>query len=477
MKKSHQSYLRRIIGKAIAESNLTSLTDKVLEVKTPSSGIYQMMRDIVCDARFYSVLDKDAFWKTYGTYKIGCFVDSISAKAWEENVALTMLKEDFLNNWMTTHMMPISEERRNEIEADIRLNILSEDGVGMPDPDDRDGTTLGIINLGNGIKDSTNRTGEPTDGLPTNLRDYMEDATGGTTPELQNDGHKADARFLKGIDPSIAKLAEKIGRRSVDIQKIHGKFKPAPKSDISGVTVGNDLNSLLPSELALLASQSSERIFLDRYVRKELQTFSSVSAPKSEKTKRGPIYICIDTSGSMVGEPECLAKTLALAISVVAQKDHRPVCIFNYSGNLSFFVLKDLDLQRKNLLRFLSDSYGGSNDENKLFRFLFGRLPGLSIYKKIVNEHKGADMLVISDFLWNRIEKDISELIDSARGKGMRIFSVGITSCKTVRMFDNDEESKEYSRMSSGYRSGMQFYLKSDFRYKYDEGRLKEDFR
>lgn len=477
MKKSHRSYLRRIIGKAIAESNLTSLTDKVLEVKTPSSGIYQMMRDIVCDARFYSVLDKDAFWKTYGTYKIGCFVDSISAKAWEENVALTMLKEDFLNNWMTTHMMPISEERRNEIEADIRLNILSEDGVGMPDPDDRDGTTIGIINLGNGIKDSTNRTGEPTDGLPTNLRDYMEDANGGTTPELQNDGHEADARFLEGIDPTIAKLAEKIGRRSVDIQKIHGKFKPAPKSDISGVTVGNDLNSLLPSELALLASQSSERIFLDRYVRKKLQTFSSVSAPKSEKTKRGPIYICIDTSGSMVGEPECLAKTLALAISVVAQKDHRPVCIFNYSGNLSFFVLKDLDLQRKNLLRFLSDSYGGGNDENKLFRFLFGRLPGLSIYKKIVNEHKGADMLVISDFLWNRIEKDISELIDSARGKGMRIFSVGITSCKTVRMFDNDEESKEYSRMSSGYRSGMQFYLKSDFRYKYDEGRLKEDFR
>lgn len=477
MKKSHQTYLRRIIGKAIAERNLTSLTDKVLEVKTPSSGIYQMLRDIVCDARFYSVIDKDAFWKTYGTYKIGCFVDSISSEEWKDNIALTMLKEDFLNDWMTTHMMPLSEDRRKEKEAEVRLNILSDDDVGMPDPDESDGTTLGVINLGNGIKDSTNRTGEPTEGLPTNLRDYMEDAPGGTTPELKNDGHNADVRFLEGIDPSITKLAEKIGRRSVEIQKIHGKFRPAPKSDISGVTVGNDLNSLLPSELALLATPCSERIFLDRYVRKKLQTFSSVSAPKSEKSKRGPIYICIDTSGSMVGEPECLAKTLALAISIVAQKDHRPVCIFNYSGNLSFFVLKDLELQRKNLLLFLSDSYGGGNDENKLFRFLFRRMPCLSCYKDFVDEHKGADMLVISDFLWNRIEKDISEFIDSARRKGMRIFSVGITSDETVRMFENDEERREYFRKSSGYSSGLQFYLKSDFRYTYYEGRLKEDFR
>lgn len=277
MKKSHLDYLRRIIGKAISERNREELTDDVLRMKAPSTGIHQMVRDIVCDARFYSVLDSDSFWKTYGTYRIGAFIDSIPAWKWEEEEPLTMLKEDFLNEWMARHMIAFSEEERREIEADIRLKTQPDTGVGMPDPDSHDGSGLGEINLGDGIKDSTNRTGEPSEGLPPNLKDYMEDARGGNSPGLENHGHQADARFLARTHPSIVRLAEMIGRRGRQKMEGSGRFRCASKSDISGVTVGNDLNSLLPCEVALLATPEAERIFLDRFSRKRLQVFSSAS--------------------------------------------------------------------------------------------------------------------------------------------------------------------------------------------------------
>ncbi|MDE7345305.1 MAG: hypothetical protein K2N48_01015 [Muribaculaceae bacterium] len=478
MNKSHLTYIRRIIGRAIAEENHTALIESILSIKTPSSGIYQVIRDIVCDARFYSVIDNDNFWKSYGTYKIKQFIDSLTPNEIDAEEALTMLKEDFLNEWMASHMMPLSSARRMEIEAEIRINMLHDAGVGLPDPDENDGLSLGVINLGEGIKDSTNRTGEPAKGLPTLLKDYMDDAKGGTSPGLHNDGHQADVRFLDSIDPEIVRLAEMIGRHYGDTEPLRGRFRPAPKSDISGISVSSDLNSLLPIETALLASPESEKIFLDRYVRKKLQTFSSVSASPGEREKKGPIYLCIDTSGSMTGEPEEFAKTLALAIAIIAQREKRHLLIVNYSDSISFFVLRNLVVQRKKLMGFLSDSYGGGNDENKLFRFLFERLPNTKGYVDFSIDMRGADLLVISDFLWDRIESVTATRIDTARSNGLRIFSVGIDQEeKGFSLFEKEPILLEESRTVGGYRSGQHFYLKSDFRYRYRIGRLNQDLR
>lgn len=451
MKKSQLSYLHRILANAISERNLDSLTESVADIKSPSSAIYQLMRDIVCDARFYSVIDNDMFWKTYGGFRIGRFIDHLPPEVWESTESLTLRKEDFLNSWMASHILPMDKARREEIERDIRLGIFTDDSTGLPDPDDHDGNSLGVINLGYGIKDTTHRTGEPAEGLPPNIKDYMDDAGCGSSPGLHNDGHRAEAHFLERTDRSIVMLAQKIGHRG-RTEKTNGKFRTAPKSDISGVTSGDDLNSLLPIELSLFASDSTEKIFLDRYVRKKLQVFSSVSKSRVEKQENGPIYLCIDTSGSMVDEPEILAKTLALAISITAQKDHRPVCIFNYSDSISFFVLKDIRRQRRKLLRFLSESYGGGNDENKLFRFIFSRMPKTARYRNVTNDLKGADMLIISDFEWDRPEQDTLKLLEEARSKGMRIFT-----------------------LSTGYNHEQGYMpIKSDFDYRYEEGKIKE---
>lgn len=470
MKKSHQAYLRRLIGKAIAERNSDDLTENVLKIKSPDTETYRLIRDIVCDSRFYSVTDEDAFWKTYGSYRIGRFLDSITPEEWEAEETLTLRKEEFLNVWMTANMIPLTPERRAEIEADIRIRMIDEEGNGIPDPDDHEGKSLGVINLGNGIKDRTEQTGLLLDSLPPNIKKYMDDAQGSNSQGVRNDGHTAEARFLNSIDPSLSRLAEIIGRHGGEYIATTGKFRPASKSDISGVTDGNDLNSLLPTELALLASTETEKVFLDRYARKRLQVFSSVSRTKGElMEKRGPIFICIDTSGSMVGQPEETAKTLALTISIIAQNEKRPVCIFNYSDDLSFFVLKDLKRQRMNLMRFLSGSYGGGNDENKLLGFIFGVMPKKARYRDVAYDMKGADMLVISDFRWIGVEPPNSELLLKARKKGMRIFSVGIGIDQYSTSYSGDEGLSSSIRLS-----GLRFFNNSDQKFRFEDGVIKE---
>ena len=93
MKKSHVAYLRRLIGKAISTHDRDEVTDEILRIKAPATEMHQMIRDIVCDVRFYSVLDSDAFWKGYGAFSIAGFIDSIPQDQWREEESRTLLKE------------------------------------------------------------------------------------------------------------------------------------------------------------------------------------------------------------------------------------------------------------------------------------------------------------------------------------------------------------------------------------------------
>lgn len=54
----------------------------------------------------------------------------------------------------------------------------------------------------------------------------------------------AEALFLQRLDSAIVELAKRIGRGSEDAGCISGKFQTASRSDISGITVGNDENQL-----------------------------------------------------------------------------------------------------------------------------------------------------------------------------------------------------------------------------------------
>ena len=97
---------------------MLEIVGKIRAGKTP---VYQMIRDIVCDSRFYCVVEDDLFWKNYATTVIRHFIDSLSSEDWENEERRTGKKEDFLNAWLSKHFFPLSVEEKRIIAESMQL--------------------------------------------------------------------------------------------------------------------------------------------------------------------------------------------------------------------------------------------------------------------------------------------------------------------------------------------------------------------
>lgn len=325
MKKQHFSYLRRAIGLATTVKGGARLLELVGSIKCAKTPVYQLIRDIVCDSRYYSVVENDLFWKKYSSAVISQFIDSMSDEDWLEEESRTGKKEDFLNDWLSKHLFLLSEGEKKKIMDKINPSNDTKENekLSLDEEMETAGMQLGR-EFEIGILDMTNSQSRQGEDLPDAINDYETEAKNNALG-LEEKSHETEAEYLKRLDPTILDLATKIGRRGGPLQEFKGRFQTASRSDICGVTIGNDLNFLLPTELAMLGNRTTENIFFHRYVQNRLQLFSSASSSvKGKKDKAGPIYICVDTSGSMTGEPEVAAKTLALAIAIVAQRYNRP---------------------------------------------------------------------------------------------------------------------------------------------------------
>ena len=232
-----------------------------------------------------------------------------------------------------------------------------------------------------------------------------------------------EARLLSRIPPSLKRLARMIGRTGGE-EWMEGKgFSKASKSDITGITIGNDLNSLLPSEIAMLSTKGTQNVFYKNYAEKRLQVFASASSGVGKKDHQdGPVIICLDTSSSMNGEPETVAKALALAVSVYAMRRKRKVLIIKYSETHRYDTFMKMSKCRKRLMNFLRWTGSGGNDENSMFKDLFENILPQE------GEYETADILCISDFGWTRLKKGVLEMIDKAKAGGMKFYGLAISS-------------------------------------------------
>ena len=470
MRKQHLTYLRRATGIASSIKGGARMLEIVGKIRAGKTPVYQMIRDIVCDSRFYCVVEDDLFWKNYATTVIRHFIDSLSSEDWENEERRTGKKEDFLNAWLSKHIFPLSVEEKRIIAKSMQLTAGNS---GKPVPLGSSGNEVNQdsdgydIQIESGITDKSNSPDKMGYSLPTDIANYAESSKG-SSPGLEVDSHEAEAEYLQLLNPTIVELAKQIGRSGGTSHEVTGKFQSASRSDISGITIGNDLNCLLPSELALLGAKSTENLFYQRYVQNRLQLFSSASHSfEVANDKSGPIYICVDTSGSMNGEPEVTAKTLALAVAIVAQGDRRPICMINYSHNLSFFILTDLQRQRQKFLSFLSHSYSGDNDENRLFDFIFKKMPDNPRYRRFASSFEGADILVISDFEWSHIYDKNKKLIVEARMDGMKFYGLGIHTKEYLLDKINNPDDDDWM-------DGYKFLKQCDYRYLYEKGKVVE---
>ena len=157
--------------------------------------------------------------------------------------------------------------------------------------------------------------------------------------------------------------------------------------DLSGIRRANSFEMLLPSETMLLSPRSAERsrrpklLFLAKYAEAQLRSYEMtgwVEAFSRSKRKPwnhftrlpvttgGPIIVCLDTSYSMAGPREQLAKAVVLEVAMMGARDHRPFFLLAFSGAQN---LAECELRLRadkhslvTLLAFLGSAFRGGTD-------------------------------------------------------------------------------------------------------------------
>jgi len=219
------------------------------------------------------------------------------------------------------------------------------------------------------------------------------------------------------------------------------------KSEIVGVHESQDLSNLVSSEVGLLSDATTESLFLKKYVDKQLLTFryedrrlvnsrdNIMEAHSRVKQKeKGPFIVLVDTSESMSGRPEQIAKVLCLGILKMAIKDNRRAFLINFSIGIQTLDLFDIYNSLEEVAAFLRMSFNGGTDASLALSEALRQLRN--------NDYQDADVLMISDFIMYRIDKDVlDDIRHFQQNKGTEFHSLTLSkeaNSEILQRFDTN---------------------------------------
>jgi uncharacterized protein with von Willebrand factor type A (vWA) domain len=215
--------------------------------------------------------------------------------------------------------------------------------------------------------------------------------------------------------PNLKRLAELAGRLS-RIARERQRAKPRRGAgEVTGIERGDDLQRMVPVEALAAMDPDLEAVFAARLAERALACREMKDRPNENK---GPIVICLDSSGSMSGEPQAWAGAVALALLQVAASQKRAAAIIHFGTKVERVDLFNRgDHKAGQDLMDAVTFFAGSGGTN------FG--PAL---RKAIQIQDGprdkADILFVTDG-YARLNSDDLEAVNAHRSKtGTRIFSV-----------------------------------------------------
>lgn len=205
--------------------------------------------------------------------------------------------------------------------------------------------------------------------------------------------------------------------------------------EMRGVEHSGDIGRMLPSEASLLGhprlkylwhAKRAEQALLCYHVEgilterrwREAEHLRTIDL-KKKTDERGPIVLVLDTSGSMAGLPETVAKALTLEALRIARAEKRRCYLFAFAGP-GDVCEKELDLSPQgvgSLLDFLSMSFGSGTDIGVLRRV---------VTKLSREDWKKADVLLVSDGVWHVKEDLVRQVSQAKQNNGVRFHGVQI---------------------------------------------------
>jgi uncharacterized protein with von Willebrand factor type A (vWA) domain len=258
-------------------------------------------------------------------------------------------------------------------------------------------------------------------------------------------------------EEELKKLAQLLGRlRQAEIETEEETYEkiiirkewvkdPNLKSEIVGVRSGDDLNNLLPTEVALFGDTTEwqflkrfadDQLNVNRYQDRKLISSNKVfseSFQRIKKKEKGPFIVCVDTSGSMEGEPERIAKVLCFGILKMAAEEERQAFLINFSSGIHTVDLYNLVDSIDEVAAFLKKSFHGGTDISLALNEALSQLE--------THRYRDADVLVISDFIMYKISDDLLERMEKQQhNHGTQFHSLIITDQaneEVISQFDN----------------------------------------
>ncbi len=198
-------------------------------------------------------------------------------------------------------------------------------------------------------------------------------------------GYGPSTGFGKGDQPLTTKdkiaLAQRVGqsKRLQQLAQLCGRFTRIalavqrsrvqhPPDEVTNITFGDDLELVLPSELALLADPDLEDLFFLRFAEKSLLQYELIG---SEKQGRGPIIVALDESSSMTstfgGSPyskELWSKAVTLALLAIARLQKRDFVVIHFAsrGQLQLHRFPKGEGSYPDVIAAMDSFFGGGTD-------------------------------------------------------------------------------------------------------------------
>lgn len=243
------------------------------------------------------------------------------------------------------------------------------------------------------------------------------------------------AKILQN-NQQIKDLARKMGRNYISEQrKKQTRISTMSKSEMYGIQCSYDLMRLLPSELVNIDDDDLEYLFYARLLEKNLLTYAlnGITFKNHEENEdvskcTGPVVACLDTSGSMEGEPLQKARALLFAIANILKQEKRllHVVLFGATGQTKEYQLHGAE-NLAGLLQFLAQGFGGSTDFETPLQRAMDIIQAEKDYEK-------ADILMISDGDCTLSQNFIQKLNQQKQILDFSIYSV---LCHGQRQSDN----------------------------------------
>lgn len=218
--------------------------------------------------------------------------------------------------------------------------------------------------------------------------------------ELKKEPYYVQLKMLKNYSvffeksPDLKKIVDFIGRREFDPPSDRIRLSPFGKNRIQSVRFSDSINNLLPMEAAKLLNPSLKKKFYADMLEGKLLSYQLLgkhyTGPPRIKP-RGPMIVLVDTSGSMHGAPQSLAKSAVLAMAkrmLFQQRDMKVILFASTSQHLEIELTSRKKMSEK-FLNFLLYTFGGGTDFNTALA------SGLKSLKE--KDFQGADLFFITD--------------------------------------------------------------------------------